>query len=81
MRYELSINVNYVPNWSITDGIRELLQNAKDAEVEFDAKMSVEHVARVRAGKKLGTLIICNEGCTLSKEALLLGTTSKAGRS
>jgi hypothetical protein len=48
------------------------MQNAKDAEVEYNAPFSVEHT-----GNKL---TITNEGCTLNHRALLLGETTKADR-
>lgn len=72
MRIPLSITRNYRPSWSLWEGTRELIQNAKDAETEYNAPFSVEHT-----GNKL---IITNEGCTLDHRALLLGETTKAGR-
>jgi len=71
-KLELSINVEYLPNWHAWEGIRELVQNGIDAETEFNAPLKVTH--------HNGTLRIENEGATLSREALLFGTTSKAGR-
>jgi len=54
-----------------------LLQNARDAEVEFDAPMSVTW-----SGSDGGTVYLRNVGerCHLDRTALLLGETSKAGR-
>lgn len=72
-KLELSINVQYLPSWGAWEGIRELVQNGKDAETEFEAPLKVTHLN--------GTLRIENEGATLSREALLFGTSSKAGRS
>jgi hypothetical protein len=71
-KLELSINVQYLPSWGAWEGIRELVQNGKDAETEFDAPLKVTHYN--------GTLRIENEGAVLSREALLFGTTSKADR-
>jgi hypothetical protein len=72
-KLELSINVKYLPSWGAWEGIRELVQNGKDAETEFDAPLKVTHYN--------STLRIENEGATLSREALLFGTSSKTDRS
>lgn len=72
-KLELSVNAKYLPSWGAWEGIRELMQNGKDAETEFDAPLNVTH--------HNGTLRIENEGATLSREALLFGTSSKADRS
>lgn len=78
MKVELTIKVDYLPGWGLFEGVRELLQNAKDAETEFSAPMSV----RMKGGGDSvpGTLVIENDGCTMPYEALLLGHTSKFGR-
>jgi len=75
MRIELTIKTDYLPSWGVWEGIRELVQNAKDAETEFGATMTVRHRADTN------TLVIENDGTILPHEALLLGFTSKAGRS
>ncbi len=75
MRIELTIKTSYLPKWGIWEGIRELVQNAKDAETEFSAPMEV------RYHKDRETLVIENTGTTLPHEALLLGFTSKQERS
>lgn len=74
MRIELTIKTDYMPNWGIWEGIRELVQNGRDAEVEHCATLTVRH------RKESDTLVIENEGTTLPYEALLLGHTSKVGR-
>lgn len=74
MRIELTIKTSYLPDWGIWEGIRELVQNAKDAETEFSAPMTVRHRAP-------STLVIENEGTVLPHEALLLGYSSKQDRS
>lgn len=71
-KFELSINVKYLPEWGVWEGVRELIQNGKDAEVEFNAPLTVDW--------RQGVLRIENEGAHLSREALLFGTTSKMGR-
>lgn len=72
MKVELTIKVDYLPSWGLQEGVRELLQNAKDAETELSAPMSV----RMRDN----VLVIENEGCTMPYEALLLGHTTKSDR-
>jgi hypothetical protein len=74
MRIELTIKTDYLPSWGVWEGVRELIQNAKDAETEHSAMMNVRH------RKDTNTLVIENEGTTLPHEALLMGHTSKAGR-
>ncbi len=68
----LSIKTNYLPNWGLNEGVRELIQNGRDSEVEHNAKMTVSHVN--------GVLRIENAGTTLPHQALLLGHTTKAER-
>lgn len=72
MKIELTIKASYLPDWKTQHGVREIIQNAKDAETEFDAPMSVWH-----SGK---TLFIQNDGCSLTHEALLFGHTTKLDR-
>jgi len=75
-RYELSIHAEYLKgSWGPFEGVRELVQNARDAEVEFSAPMTIEHY---NGGE--GQLRITNEGTSLTKEALLMGATTKSGK-
>jgi hypothetical protein len=71
-KQELSIESSYLPSWGVWEGVREIVQNGKDAETEHSAKLTVKH--------DKGTLIIVNEGTTIPLEALLLGRTSKSGK-
>lgn len=71
-KVELSINVAYLPSWGAWEGIRELVQNGKDAELEFSAPLDVSYLN--------GTLRIENEGAEMDRNVLLFGTTSKHGR-
>jgi len=73
MKIELSLKVTYLPDWDCWCGLRELLQNARDAREEHGASLEVTH-----SGK---TLVIRSEGASLSHRDLLLGQTSKADRS
>jgi hypothetical protein len=74
MKIELTIKTTYLPEWGLWEGLRELAQNGRDAELEFDAPFTVRH------RKDSNTLVFENEGCILPHEALLLGHTSKADR-
>lgn len=80
-KIELSIKASYLPGWGLYESVREIVQNARDAEVQDAAKMSVEHVYRVRNKRPVGTVVVCNEGTTIPKEAFLVGHTTKDGRS
>lgn len=65
MKVPLSIKVDYLPEWGAFEGIREHVQNGKDAETQFEAPLKIWH--------KNQTLYIENEGVLLTREALLLG--------
>lgn len=80
-RYHLTLKADYLPGWGLYEGIRELVQNARDAEYQDDARMTVEFVWRQRDKRPVGTILITNEGTTIPKEAFLIGHTSKSGRS
>ena len=80
-KYQLTIDASYLPNWGIQEGLRELLQNARDAEVQHGAKLSVEFKKRRVMGRETGAIVITNEGCTMPLKALLIGHTTKAGDS
>lgn len=71
---ELSVSRNYVPNWGVWEALRELLQNALDAQDE-GAPCVIKH------WPKTNRLVIRNEmvsGMSMSRDRLLLGATSKA---
>lgn len=70
-KIELSLNVHYLPEWNAWHGIRELIQNGRDAAIQFDAPLTVDHTAS-------NYLVITNRGTQLPHEVLLLGTTTKA---
>jgi hypothetical protein len=76
-RYELSIKATYLPGWGVFEGVREIVQNAKDAEVQLAAPMNVKFAKRRRNGEETGGILITNEGCTLPIQALLIGHTTK----
>lgn len=72
LRVELTIKTDYLPNWGVWEGVRELIQNARDAEIEHESQMEVRHLNSI--------LVVKNDGVNLPHEALLLGHTSKATR-
>jgi len=74
MKMELTIKTDYLPTWGAYEGVRELLQNGKDAETEFHAPLDVRHRA------DSNTLIIENDGAVLPREALLFGHSTKVGK-
>lgn len=73
MKIQLTIKTTYLPNWNQWEGIRELVQNGRDAEFEHHAPLKVDWLN--------GTLRLENEGVVLPLKALLLGHTTKLGRS
>ena len=79
-RYELSIKATYLSNWGVFEGIRELVQNARDSEKQYDAAMSIKHDYRMRDKRPVGTLVITNTGVTIPRQALLIGHSSKQDR-
>ncbi len=66
--YEITISPNYVSNWGIKEAIRELLQNAIDAETNGYDK-SIEYDGN--------TLTITSQGVNLQAKDLILGCSSK----
>jgi len=70
-RLELSISPNYV-RWGRWEAIREIIQNAKDAE-DLGHPMFAKHG---QDGTK-PILIVTNESATLPRESLVLGTSTK----
>lgn len=70
MEIELTIKSNYLPEWGLWEGVRELVQNAKDAETEFSASLEVSHGD--------DKLTLHNEGVTLPVTSLLMGHSTKA---
>jgi len=76
MKIPLTITNDYLPSWGVYEGIRELVQNGLDACTEHGATLEIRH-----RKSQPGTLVIENVGCTLPHEALLLGHSSKRGKS
>lgn len=70
----LTIDPEYCSSWGFWEGIRELIQNAKDAEDHDNHKMKVRHSTQAQ------TLTIINDDVSLPANLLLLlGATTKRG--
>lgn len=68
--YEITISPNYVSNWGINEAIREILQNAIDAETNgYEKEVNYNEEARI--------LEIVTKNITLSAKDLILGCSSK----
>lgn len=76
-RIETSLEANYQRSWGISEGVRDLIANAKDAEIEHGptgkGQMVVWH--------KGDTLYVRTKGVTLDRDVLLMGVSSKMDRS
>lgn len=71
--YELTISPDYVPTWGIQEGVREILQNAIDADTAgYPMSYTYDETRNV--------LKIENEGGKLYYSTLLMGETTKAGQ-
>lgn len=71
-KIQLSIKTTYLSSWGAYEGIRELVQNGRDSEIDgFPLKVDWYN----------NTLRLENTGVTLPLKALLLGHTTKEGRS
>lgn len=70
----LTMDPKYCEHMGFFEALREILQNAKDAEEYDNAKMTIEHMPRSNR------LIVSSEGVVLTAALLLLlGATSKRG--
>lgn len=82
-KYEVSLATTYVKHWTVADAIRELLQNAIDAQTQdpINHPMSWEYTPPSSANSANsddpGTLTISTRGAYLDTSTLLLGASSK----
>ena len=75
-RFELGMSVNYAKAWNVEDAVREFFQNAIDEEKENpENKMSFNY------DKENQILTIGNKKSVLTPKTLLLGVSSKEGKS
>ncbi len=74
--YQLTLSPNYVPNWGSNEALRELFQNGIDRESETKggSKFCVNYNPLARQ------LILSNVDTYLHKRTLLLGETTKDGK-
>lgn len=70
-KIELSLTTDYCPSWGLWEGVREHIQNAKDAEEFLEKPMTIDYTP------KTGLLRITSFGVTLNKSVLLLGKSDK----
>lgn len=71
-RFDLGMSLNYVLEWGILQAVRELFQNARDAQVaNSDNKMFFDY------DKDTQTLRIGNRNGSLTTDTLLLGVSTK----
>lgn len=75
MKIPLTIDPQYCADWGFWQGVRELIQNAKDAEEYDGRKMDITHFPRSNK------LVITTTDTTLTAaQLLLLGASSKRGQ-
>ena len=68
--YEITISPNYVSNWGVKEAIREILQNAIDAETNgYEKEINYDEASQ--------TLDVCSKNIELSAKDLILGCSSK----
>jgi hypothetical protein len=73
MRIELSLSIDYLPDWTVEAALRELIQNALDAgDVTGDG-----HRISWSRGQG-GTVLLGNPSANIERDALLLGVTTKS---
>jgi len=71
-KYELSISADYVPEWGVTEAVREFFQNAIDEETrDISNKMFFEY------DKETEVIRIGNKHSNLNIKTLLFGVTTK----
>jgi len=71
-RYELSVSPDYVPDWGLVEGVRELFQNGLDAEQEI-----AENFLEWRYTEETQRLLLKSPKSTLARDTLLFGKSTK----
>lgn len=69
-KFEVTVTPNYVAKWGVADAVREILQNAIDAD-KLGYAMSWGY------DREAEELVITSSGAELSTKSLLLGATTK----
>ena len=73
----LSVSEKYLPAWGVPEGLREMIQNWIDSNVDCGQEGTIKY----EGGSLRGTLILKNPGAKpLDRKALLFGETTKVGR-
>ena len=67
-----TISAQYVPDWGVYEGIRELVQNGLDAD-DKGFRFDIVYI------RDRHELVIYNEGTSITRSNLLLGNTTKRG--
>jgi hypothetical protein len=70
MKFELTISTDYVPDWGMNEGVREVLQNALDGQQD-GYPMTITH------DPDKSILTVANQGVRLERSMWLLGFSSK----
>lgn len=69
--YELSVDLNYVPDWTEVEAVREIFQNAIDQQQNGGNEMYFKYVPEEER------LFIGNKNSSLTKKSLLIGSSTK----
>lgn len=70
---DLTISTKYVKSWGWKEGIREIVQNALDAQNVLNKKMTLSYDYDLRE------LFVCTNGVFLETKTLLFGVSEKGG--
>lgn len=70
-KFVCSVDTRYLPDWKTQEGLREMLQNGRDSEIQNNAKLNVKW------RRDTQVLVIENDGAVLPLKALLIGFSSK----
>ena len=71
-KFELSLSADYVPSWGVYEVVREIIQNALDAQDDGHPMRIIPPTATSP------TLTVINEGARLDRSIWLMGVTSKS---
>ena len=76
-RIPLSVSSDYLPDWGVYHGLRELVQNYIDSQDDSGVEGEIRFVGGLAKGK----VFLTNKGAKpLNRDALLFGVTSKVDR-
>lgn len=74
-KVELPIKKTYLPGWGKWEGVREIIQNGLDQEVQGGNELDV----RLCQVNEVNAVAVTNKGATLDPRAFLFGHTTKEG--